>query len=440
MSDLERRLEDLFMHDSRSRRVADVNVPSRRRSPLRGIAFAGATALTVLAVVVALSTLRGSEPTPLAPPSAPASPSAPAAVSASPDATASGATRSPAPTASATSAVRPDGRHGYFSQTRRNEPQPTLVLRTEQDPTPLAQLASATGPAVSPDGHRVAFLRTTDSGQQIMWGDATRLAEARVAVDLSGSGEVVTGSVVWAADNSNSIAFAVAKPSGQQGVEPPPAHSALRSVDLETGVVRELARTNNPWVLVPLIWHPRDGIAAGFETGAGGFAYSYVIVRAGQVERTVFGGSQGPLGLRADRDGARVLGLFGTSTDLHLRWWVWDRPEQSREMRAPPGEGVLRAAWRPGAQEIGVEILSTAPRQTPARGRFELWSVATDARRVVTADGGFEMFRHDGTAAIGVRGFGAPFETYLIDLTNGATIPIPRASDNESPLAPAVLF
>jgi hypothetical protein len=426
------------MNDSRSRRVTDVHVPGRRKSPLRGIAFVGATALAALAVVVALSTLRGSESTPLAPPSATASPSASADASASPSATApAGVTASPGPSATGATGVRPDGRHGFFSARSPEQ----SVLRTEEDATPLAQLAATTGAAaVSPDGHRVAFLRTTDRGQQIMWGDATRLAEARVAVDLAGTGDHVTGNVVWAADNTNSILFAVARPSGQQGVEPPPAYSAFRSVDLGSGVVREHGRTTNAYVLVPLIWHPRDNVAVGFETGAGGFAYSYVIVRGGQAERTTFGGSQGPLGLRADRGGARVLGLFGTSTELFLKWWAWDRPEKPSEMRPPEGEGVLHAAWRPGSEEIGVEILSTAPRQTPARGRFELWSVSTDARRVVSAGGGFEMFRQDGTAAIGVRGFAAPFEMVLIDLATGATTVIPSSGGNERPLPATVLF
>jgi hypothetical protein len=436
MSDLERRLEDLFTHDSRSRRVTDVGIPDRRRSPLRSVAFAAATALTVLAVVVTLSTIRGSDAT-LTSPSETASPPTSPSGTGSPGATApTGATTSPEPSPSGATGVRPDGRHGFFSSSGREQ----ASLRTEQDATPVAQLPATTGAVVSPDGHRVAFLRTTDRGQQIMWGEATRLTEARVAVDLSGSGELITGNVVWASDNSDSIAFAVAKPSGQQGVEPPPAYSALRSVDLGSSVVREHARTSNAYVLVPLIWHPRDNMAAGFETGPGGFAYSYVIVRDDQMGRTLFGGSQGPLGLRSDRNGARVLGLFGTSNDLFLKWWAWDRPDQPREMRAPAGEGVLHAFWRPGSDEIGVEVLSTAPRQAPARGRFELWSVATDARRVVIGSGGFEMFRHDGTAAIGVRGFAAPFEIVLIDLANGATTAIPSSSGNERPLPVGVLF
>ncbi len=423
------------MHDSRARRVSDVTVPARRTSPLRGLALVGAAALSVLAVVVAVNTLRGPQVTSAAAPSTSALPATSPGTTALPGATTSpGAAATSQPSASPAGNVRPDGRHGFLSQTG---PERT-VLRTEQDATPLAQIATGSGGAVSPDGHRLAMLRG-ERGQQFVWGDAIRFADAKVAVDLSGSGESFVGNAVWAADNSNSIAFAVIKPSTQQGVDTPPLYSALRSVDLATGAVRELARTNNGRILVPLIWRPRDNLAVSFETGPGGYAYSYVIVRTGQVNRTEFDRDQPPLGLLADRDGARVLGLFGTGNDLVLKWWAWDRPEQAQEMRPPSGETFLRAVWRAGAEEIGVELVVT-PTRTPVRGRFELWSVATNSRRVVIASGGFEMFRHDGTAAIGLRGFAAPFEMYLIDLATGATTPIPSQSGNERPLPTALLF
>lgn len=430
MSDLERRLEDLFVHDSRARRVIDAHVPARRGSSLRAFAFVGAAALSVVALVVAFNTLRGPEGTTPASPSTSASPAASPGVT-----TSSGATATSQPSASPAGNVRPDGRHGFLSQTG---PQ-SVVLRTEQDARPLAQVPSFSGATVSPDGHRLAMRRTTENAQQLVWGDAIRFADAKVAVDLSGSGELFVGSVVWAADNSNSIAFTVIRPGAQQGIDPPPLYSALRSVDLETGAVRELARTNNDRILVPLIWRPRDNLAVSFETGPGGYAYSYVIVRGGQLVRTAFDRDQPPSGLLADRDGARVLGLFGTGNDLVLRWWAWDRPEQAQEMRPPSGETFLRAAWRAGTDEIGVELVVT-PTRTPVRGRFELWSVPTNSRRVVLASGGFEMFRHDGTAAIGLQGAAAPFEIILIDLDTGTTTPIPRSGETERPLGPAVLF
>jgi hypothetical protein len=59
MSDLERRLEELFMSDARARRVNDVSVATRTRAPLGALAFIGAVAAITLASILALNALRG---------------------------------------------------------------------------------------------------------------------------------------------------------------------------------------------------------------------------------------------------------------------------------------------------------------------------------------------------------------------------------------------
>jgi hypothetical protein len=76
MTDLERRLEDLFTHDSRSRRVIGVDVPARARNQRLRPAFIGATALAVVALIVALNTVGFRENAPLASPVTSASPPA----------------------------------------------------------------------------------------------------------------------------------------------------------------------------------------------------------------------------------------------------------------------------------------------------------------------------------------------------------------------------
>src|SRR4051812_5340394 len=86
MSDLERRLEDLYMADSRARRVEQVNVAPRGRSPFAPLAFVGGVAALTLAVIVTLSLLRGGEPAPASSPT-PAT-SAAAVAGASPSASA----------------------------------------------------------------------------------------------------------------------------------------------------------------------------------------------------------------------------------------------------------------------------------------------------------------------------------------------------------------
>src|SRR4051812_21774318 len=84
MSDLERRLEDLYMSDSRARRVQQVNVAPRGRNPFAPLAFVGGIAALTLALIVTLSLLRGGEPVPASSPSP--NTSAAAVVSASPSA------------------------------------------------------------------------------------------------------------------------------------------------------------------------------------------------------------------------------------------------------------------------------------------------------------------------------------------------------------------
>lgn len=90
------------MNDSRSRRVTDVTVPARRSSAVRGLVFVGATVLAVLALIIALNTLR--PPQVAAPPASPST-SATGSITPAPSASASGSpagTSSPAVTPSAT--------------------------------------------------------------------------------------------------------------------------------------------------------------------------------------------------------------------------------------------------------------------------------------------------------------------------------------------------
>src|SRR2546430_5358401 len=75
MNDLERRLEEMFMSDSRGRRVGQVNVASRRPNYMRSLTFIGGVAALALAAAVALNVLRpAGDVSPAANPSASASP------------------------------------------------------------------------------------------------------------------------------------------------------------------------------------------------------------------------------------------------------------------------------------------------------------------------------------------------------------------------------
>jgi hypothetical protein len=415
-------LEDLFMSDSRSRRATDVDVPARRASPNRGLAFVGATALALLALVIALNTLRGPQVTPSV-----ASPSASATASGTPAGSATGsgspsATSSPAASAAG---VRPDASHGILT---RNP----AAIRTEADPTALNKTANwndGAAAAVSPDGKRVAILRTGETGQAIISFTTAKPDEITYVMDMAGTGENIVGPPVWAADNSDGLLIGIIKPGAPTGIEPPPAYSALRSVDIKSHRVTEVTRTTNNFVLVPVVWHPGGAVAAAYETGPGGFAINYIVVRGQQVARTPFG--EGVVGgtLSANQDGTRVLAIYG-SPGASVHWWPFDRFDQHTELKPPAGEGAYRAFWRAGRDEL---VVATGPAATPpsANMRVEVWG-AQSGRRVVRDTGGIGVVRVDGTAVLGL-------DYQLVDLTTGATSPVQKRAATETAYL-AVLF
>ncbi len=414
------------MSDSRSRRVADVNVPARRTSPVRGLAFVGGTALAVLALVIALNTPRQPQVT-----TPPASPSTSATASVTPAATGTvtgspNATSSPAASAAG---VRPDASHGMVTR----DP---AAIRTEADTTALNKTPNwneGAAAAVSPDGKRVAILRSGETGQGIITFTSAKPDEITSVMDMAGTGESIVGPPVWAADNSDSLLVGILKPGVQSGVEPPPAYSALRSVDIKTHVITELTRTTNNFVLLPVVWHPGGVAAAAYETGPGGFAINYIVVRGQQVTRTPFGGDVVGATVTANQDGTRVLAIDGRDGGT-VRWWGFDRFDQQTELKPPTGEGVFRAQWRFGRDEIVVATGPNGPTSTPrsvSARRLEVWG-SQNGRRIVRDTGGLAVLRVDGTAALAA-------DDQLVDLTTGATTPVQKRAATETPYL-AVLF
>ena len=143
MSDLERNLEDLFMSDSRSRRVENVTIKPVRSSWLGGAAFIGAVAVAVLAVVVAVNTLRPSSDHVATVPSASPTPTVTATVT---------------PTSTATSSPTPSPTPAglYTNETYKF----SVVL-----PPPYRQSTRAINGAVTPQRGQVAFTARTEADE-----------------------------------------------------------------------------------------------------------------------------------------------------------------------------------------------------------------------------------------------------------------------------------
>lgn len=335
------------------------------------------------------------------------SPATSASASASPSVTVQATTTTSA--AATAAGIRPDDAHGFLTFDPNG-------IRTEARSDPLTTFTQQYTAAVSPDGRRVAAIITAQTGQQLITFDTARPNQRTTVLDLAGSGEFAVAAPAWAGDGSDSVLIGVSKPGAPTGVEAPPAYSTLRAVELRTRVVREIARTTNSFVLVPIAWLPQSATGAAIESGPGGFAFSYVLVQGDKVTRTSFEPSppQGNVlasSVVASVDGRRVLALYGRDAPVSVRWWPVDRFDGQRELKPTSGETVRRAIWRPGADEIVVS--STLPGVAAAAGGIDVWSLG-GAKRGVSKDGGLALVRVDGTAALTV-------DYRLIDLTTGAS-------------------
>jgi hypothetical protein len=423
MSDLERQLEELFMSDSRSRRVDQVNVPAPRRNRFGGPVFVGGVAMAALALIVAFSLLRGGpENVPASSPSPSGSagvvsspgPSASAAPSAS-----SGTGASNAPSSSATTAVRPDAQHGVITRGGSGG-----IVRTEAAAAALTTLKTYAALAVSRDGRRVAYVRLGETGgQQLIVFDTATPNVQKTLIDFSGIGERA-GGLVWSSDGNDEVLIQVDKPSQTQPLAVD--SSSLRAVNVDTGASREIVRITTA-LLLPIVWHAATSTGGAVETGGGGFAVSYDYISGGTLKRSPFPqGQVGAFAVRADADGRRVLALSAFGAPRGVSWWPYDTFADKRDLKPAEGWDVSAAFWRAGTDEIVVFASPTvkgAPGPTP---RIEAWTTSDQHRTVAESTGPLATLRTDGTAAITTN-------WNVVDLTTGAITAMPPGDGTQTP-------
>ena len=402
------------MNDSRSRRVTSVDAPAPRKSPLRVVAFVGAIALAVLALLVALNTLRGPQETPPL-----TSPSATAVAAGSPTAS-PGASSSGEPTPARPTRAGPAELYGFLTQT-------PSWLRSENDASSRFPMPQSYTAAVSIDGKRVAMLRTSQTGSQLVTFQTNQPQQVATVLDFAGTGEG-PGAIAWAADNSSSVLISVHKFRPTESTE----YTSLRVVDLATKNVTEIARFTDGRFLVPLYWDPATRTAAAYETGPGGFGVDYVFVRGSTATRTNFPFETIASSIKSDARTGRVLAIVGRDGSA-VSTWRLERFNERTDLRPVAGEQVRVAFWRPNIEEVvvGVGPLSTGPNPPT---RIEAWT-EVNAHRLMAGGGasGLLLVRVDGTAALSG-------DFTLVDLETGRALgKIPRVSETERPYLP-VLF
>ena len=283
------------------------------------------------------------------------SPSATAIGAASPTQTV--ATITPAPSKT----LGPESTYGWIVAT--SSAATAWKVRRESDPAAVATF-SGDWPTVSPDGRLIAF-----------WSPAGGRTELRV-MPASGGGErtLLTlpatergETIAWSTEGSGALAVAVdANAILHGGIDPPPAYSAIRTVDLQTGASREVTRRDETR-LRPFAWVRARRLILIGEFGGLGRTTAYIRANEdGSVLRDPFDQSASAdcthvSGFRIDTSATIVMALQpetcgdGTGKLIGgslLRIWGIDQgPGQAQVFDLGP-VFLVDASFRPGTPDF----------------------------------------------------------------------------------------
>lgn len=239
----------------------------------------------------------------------------------------------------------------------------TWKVRHETDAAAVVTF-SGDWPAVSPDGRFIAFWSPAGVRTQLRVVPAAGGPE-RTLLTLPSTERGET--IAWSAEGSNALAFAVdATAILHGGVDPPPAYSTVRTIELPTETSREVIRRDETR-LRPFGWvRARKLILVSEDSGLGRTA---AYIRAGEdgtMIRDAFDQSATAdcthvSGFRMDTEATTVMTLQpqicsdGTgklSGGSILRFWRIDQgPAQAQTFDLGP-VSLVDAAFRPGTLDF----------------------------------------------------------------------------------------
>lgn len=395
-------------------------------------------AAVVVVAVLSLYALRAERPGP-----APgALPTPTATVTVTPTAT-SGAVASPSPTTAAAT-----DRYGYVFTAQEER----IVVRRERDAAP-ASMQGATSPipgppvfeltgvspAVSPDGKRLAYWRTT---RNVGATDLRVLDVADPSSDrsvLTLSGQTVGGGVVWSNDGQGLLVVTQSREMSGHCF----AQSTVVMLDLATRPPATRSATeqgSSACVYLPVAWDRPGQVAAAVTTGPGGAATEYVTWNGNAanpfsrapVPREVLAGD-----VQASADAKLVLGLDRKANTLRV-WPLLDITKAD-EVRHPLR--IASAIWRPGA---------TAPYEViwTVGFRIDLFRYRTDSSTTLYTstelDVGLAAVRPDGSGVLITQSNGGPppptTRLLVVDVATRQTTDISTTVGGVHPLSRGVLL
>ena len=271
-----------------------------------------------------------------------------------------------------------------------------IVVRRERDGSTAFELDGVL-PAVSPDGRRLAYWRTTPN---VGPTDLRVLDIADPRSDrsvLALSGRTLGGPMVWAAGYPG--LFVVTESVERAGHCP--VSSTLLTVDLTVTPAATRSASGRPSACVhlPLAWSPFNAVAAVIGMGPGGYATEYLTwdprsttVTSAEVPRLLLAGS-----VQASTDGLVIAGLEDSLTVVRV--WPTDDITKTARSTQPARIGPL-LLWRPAFTAHYEIVWSTGQRvEIFSRPPGTASPVVTTAARAVA-------IRPDGSAVLLAEGTG----------------------------------
>lgn len=280
---------------------------------------------------------------------------------------------------------------------------------------------------VSPDGRRAIYAAQPDMNGP--WGyyllDGLKPAERRRLLELPNENP---GSVLWSADMS-AIAFTAQDAGATQGVIP--KYDSIRTLDLTTGAVRELARITDGSYYQIVGWDkPAGTLAAQINPypNDGTRKSTYLVIGPSGSKMTPV---DGPAAYRASPDARTVVGLQCAAATACSMWtWPLANYGAREDQHLPAGLSLSVFGFRPGSGDVG--LIASEPHASSRR--IALWSVSAGLRTVYPfpadrSPSGPWFFRADGSAVIVHFGIG---DNLVIDLATGQSTRLPLSNAQTS--------
>ena len=302
-----------------------------------------------------------------------------------------------------TPAPSPAREYGYVFTVQPVQPCTSacrIVVRRERDGSTVFELEGVL-PAVSPDGRRLAYWRTTPNvGPTDL--RVLDIADPRTERSVfTVSGRTVGGPMVWAAGYPGVLVITESvERTGGAGGGHCAVSSTLVTVDLTVTppATRSAAGRPSACVHIPLAWSPFNGIAAVIGMGPGGYATEYL---TWDPRSNTMSSAQIPPGLllagsaRASTDGSVVAALEDNATVVRV--WHDDITKAERFTQSARIGGLF---WRP-AFAAHYEIVWSTGQQVEIF-RFPPGTVSP----LVTTAAGPVAIRPDGSGVVLAEGTG----------------------------------